>query len=412
MISLASSLKTTAQSSAAQPARGAAAEASGAAQAFPEALAAAAPAPAGEAIAETALLAELPGKPAPGTALPIVLRSGKTLPVLAGAMLPGSANEAGANDVQHDVGEAMPAEADGEATALPGNAVLPLAVPVQPALPAADGAAPSLPASASAAPTARKAPVGTPPKGSPNGQSALPPKPAPDQTPVAQAPAPSVTVHVAPPVEASANDQPATAPGKEPRLAKKDAPVTTDSLIAATPAKMAPQLPAPTVAPSNTPVDSLGHRAHVGGTPPSPAAALHDLTSVVDRLVAAREALAPATAAMTLQHGELGDLSLRFDQHRDGHLAVQLSASDPDAHRAIVAAVSDAGFRGTADGQPGSSQQPAQSQAQARGHSAERDSGNAGHGSATRHDQPHQRRPATHGHERPGDERSRAGVFA
>jgi hypothetical protein len=139
---------------------------------------------------------------------------------------------------------------------------------------------------------------------------------------------------------------------------------------------------------------------------------MHDLTNVVDRLVAAREAFAPATAAITLQHGELGDLSLRFDQNRNGHLAVQLSASDPDAHRAVVAAVADAGFRGTADGQTATSQQSAQSQASARGGSAERDSGGAGNGTAARHDQPQQRRPAAHGHERPADDRRRAGVFA
>lgn len=72
---------------------------------------------------------------------------------------------------------------------------------------------------------------------------------------------------------------------------------------------------------------------------PTAALAPHDLAQVVERLAAAREAFAPAAAAMAIEHSEFGELSLRFEQRRDGQLAVQLAATDPEAHRAIVAAV-------------------------------------------------------------------------
>lgn len=412
MISLASSLKTTAQPSA-QPAKGAAAEVSGAAQAFPEALAAAEPAAAGETVAGTALVAGPAGKAAPGTALPIALRSGKILPVLSAATLAGAADEGGTEPVGHDGAESDPPATEAEATALPANAAHPVAVVAQLPLPQAD---PTVTSPAENAAPARRSSAhqfaaAIPPKAAPTAQGTPLPNPAPEQPPVAQGAAASVTVQVAPPAEAPAGDQTQARPAREPRAAKKNAAIAADSSIGAMSAKPEAPLPAPATV-TNVPAASLANHLHDGGKASSPVAALHDLTSVVDRLVAAREAFAPVTAAMTVQHGELGDLSLRFDQHRDGHLAVQLSASDPDAHRAIVAAVSDAGFRSSADGQTGTSQQPTQSQAQARGHSAEREPGQPGNGSATRHDQPQQRRPASQAQQRPADDRRRAGVFA
>jgi hypothetical protein len=238
------------------------------------------------------------------------------------------------------------------------------------------------------------------------------------QVSVEKAATPSVVVGVSAGVKIPSNDRPVrgtegiSTAGEERRISKDAGAAVAEPSQSAVSAKMEPQLAIPAGVSRSAPVDRLADQGPLGGKAVSPASTLHDLTSVVDRLVAAREALAPATVAITVQHGELGDLSLRFDQHRDGHLAVQLSASDPDAHRAIVAAVSDAGFRAAADGQPGSSQQPAQTQANARGHTAERESGSAGNGSAARHDQPQQQRPATQPQERPGGDRRRAGIFA
>ncbi len=139
--------------------------------------------------------------------------------------------------------------------------------------------------------------------------------------------------------------------------------------------------------------------------------ALQDLTRIVDRLAAAREAFMPATAAMAVSHAEFGELSLRFDQHREGQLAVQLSASDPDAHRAIAAAVADRPFAGTAENQAGAGQPNAQSQGQARGAPAGRD-GDASNGNASRHHQPQQRGSTSRNSESENTGQRRAGIFA
>lgn len=419
MISLASLLKSTAQSSAASPAKAKAADVPGAAQAFPDALAAAAPAQAGEAPVEMAPAIELAGQAAPGTTLPISLRGGKTLPVVAGDAgktgtpapdIADVAEETGTDLTDDDaIEQDQPAKAGDETTLVAGTeAQRPLTVAVLLPVP--------LPLPETEASVAQ-ATGAAGPKHVPTHQSPMPANAEPQQMPVEKASTPSVVVGVSAGVKIPSNDQPVRGTEGIPkarderRISKDAGPAVADLSQGAVSAKMEPQLAIPAGISRNAPVDTLADRGHLGGKAVSPAATLHDLTSVVDRLVAAREALAPATAAITVQHGELGDLSLRFDQHRDGHLAVQLSASDPDAHRAIVAAVSDAGFRAAADGQ-GSSQQPAQTQASARGHTAERDSGSAGNGSAARHDQPQQHRPATQPLERPGGDRRRAGVFA
>ncbi len=425
MISLASSLKGSTPAPAAQSAKGGAGDAASATDGFTVALAAAAPAQDGEASAKMAPAAELAGKPAPGTPLPISLRSGKTLPVLAGSAtaaadpapaLAGPAGNRATDPVQDAIAHDKPAEAD-SATPGQGDAAQPLAILAQLPLPlpTAEGATPAPQASGAAG---RKSPGATPPKGSLAGQNSALTKAATDQPPVGQVPAPSVALHVAAQATAPTGDhalplgKAAARPGEDPRAAKEPGPAHADASSGAATAKMESQLPAPTALPPHAAVDPVRDRAHDGAKPASPIAAAHDLARVVDRLVAAREALAPATAMIALQHGELGDLSLRFDQLRDGRLAVQLSASDPDAHRAIVAAVSDAGFRASTEGQTGPSQQSAQPQANARGGSAERDSGGPGNGSAARHDQPQQRRSAMQQQQRPGDDRRRAGVFA
>ncbi|WP_160325584.1 hypothetical protein [Pelagerythrobacter marensis] len=66
-----------------------------------------------------------------------------------------------------------------------------------------------------------------------------------------------------------------------------------------------------------------------------------ELGRIVDSLASAREAFSAKAATLALDHAEFGEVSLRFDQRRDGQLAVQLSAADPDAHRAIAAAVAE-----------------------------------------------------------------------
>src|SRR5690606_27229190 len=64
-----------------------------------------------------------------------------------------------------------------------------------------------------------------------------------------------------------------------------------------------------------------------------------DITAALDRLVAAREALMPAEAALAIDHSEFGKISIRFEQSPDGQLSAELRAADPEVQRAVTAAV-------------------------------------------------------------------------
>lgn len=114
-------------------------------------------------------------------------------------------------------------------------------------------------------------------------------------------------------------------------------------------------------------------------TSPTTPAAVQDLAQIIDRLTAAREASVPAAAVVALNHADFGDLSLRFNQGREGGLSVQIAAADPDAHQAITAAVAQQQQQGTAT--PGD-QRSAQDNAQPQQHARSRDAG-AGTGSGT-----------------------------
>src|SRR5690606_26518694 len=51
-----------------------------------------------------------------------------------------------------------------------------------------------------------------------------------------------------------------------------------------------------------------------------------DIAAALDRLVAAREALMPAEAALAVEHSEFGKISIRFEQSSDGRLSAELRA--------------------------------------------------------------------------------------
>ncbi|MEC9067917.1 MAG: hypothetical protein VX569_11625, partial [Pseudomonadota bacterium] len=106
-----------------------------------------------------------------------------------------------------------------------------------------------------------------------------------------------------------------------------------------------------------------------------------ELGRIVDSLASAREAVTAKAATLALDHAEFGDLSLRFDQRRDGQLSVQLSAADPEAHRAIAAAVAErpAPAFAQGDGAPANGAGQAGSGPSARG-GAEREGNADGHG--------------------------------
>jgi hypothetical protein len=135
-----------------------------------------------------------------------------------------------------------------------------------------------------------------------------------------------------------------------------------------------------------------------------------ELSRIVDSLSVAREAAAAKTATLALDHAEFGEMSLRFDQRRDGQLAVQLAAADADSHRAVAAAVADRpGFAQADHG----SQQQAQSGSNgaARGGVADRDGQNPGNNSP-RHERNEQQRGNGRAHDAGRGNGGRSGIFA
>ncbi|MEO0061636.1 MAG: hypothetical protein RLZZ08_196 [Pseudomonadota bacterium] len=200
----------------------------------------------------------------------------------------------------------------------------------------------------------------------------------------------------------------------------------------------APETPRPLASSPETAPLATALPASLASAPVMSASAAHsvapaqDLARIVDQLAAAREALAPASAAMTIEHAEFGALSLRFDQRGDGGLAVQLAASNPEAQRAVSAAMgADAGQFMGQDGQPqGNPQQalPQQTQSQsqsqpqqgsAAAYSSTPDRDPRGAGTGQRQDQPQQQagrqQPSGQGSRQPSstpDQSPRDGVFA
>lgn len=122
-----------------------------------------------------------------------------------------------------------------------------------------------------------------------------------------------------------------------------------------------------------------------------------ELSRIVDSLASAREAMTGKGATLALDHAEFGELSLRFDQRRDGQLGVQIAAADPDAHRAVAAAVAaDRSAFTQGDGSAPGGQPNAHSggNASARGGSlADRDGG-AAEGNTPHRERQEGRRPA------------------
>lgn len=146
------------------------------------------------------------------------------------------------------------------------------------------------------------------------------------------APAPLAPAQPTTPADRSNGD----APQGEGRPASRDH--TTDPLAtlrAATPlfaADIAGIAPA-----ASGPVVTSAVSAPVTAPVPSAIAAPHDLATLVDRLVEARQAAAPQTVAATITHGEFGRVGLSFQQD-GGSLAVSMTSADPGFAPAVQAA--------------------------------------------------------------------------
>ena len=164
---------------------------------------------------------------------------------------------------------------------------------------------------------------------------------APSAAPTAPASASAAMPHPAAPAAApSSASQPAPQPAPQlaslPEAAKaeRDAAVQQVRLIDPLAAQTQPVAATETVL-----------SAPQGTRDPAPAALTatpaaerpHDFTALVDRLVAAREAMQPQSVTMAVRHAEFGAVQLRFQQDTSG-LSVAMSSADPDFARAVSAA--------------------------------------------------------------------------
>ncbi len=225
---------------------------------------------------------------------------------------------------------AQPAQIDpAQAEAAPLTVILTLNDPVPPvaitavlAVQTANAAAPEFSPSPAPA-TSGKAPL--------DATTVLPAEtaaPAP-QTDAAPAPAMSAQVRVAIRLPA----EPGRQEGEAAQSATPARRTEETAFEAALPAS-ARAMPAPAALPPAGPAPTHGHLAS-----PAPATveAPADFAQIVDRLVAARDAVAPAEVRVTLDHAQFGKVSVGFTPDASG-MNVTLAAADPEFARAVEAA--------------------------------------------------------------------------
>jgi hypothetical protein len=331
------------------------------------------------------------GKPLPGT-LPLVPvnASAATEKPAAADTQPGSAqDQKRATDPDPD------AAITGEATAAAAAVAMVLPLPAVARLTPVATQSPT--GGESNEPSTGKPGLPAPFTGTASANQNLVSQPAPPQA--------AVALHVASQPSTTVGEQAAQHVHAAPLGHRPDNSGANASLTSAQPEAALQFAAAPSTQASAAPIPAA--RDH---PPAVPANALHDLTRIVDQLSAAREAFAPAAASLTVDHADFGELSLRFDQRRDGQLAVQLSAANPDAHRAVAAAVADHGFSSAGGNHSGAGQPGSQAHMQARAGTADRDGGGTGGSFAERHEQHSHQRPASQ--DQPRKDQRRAGVFA
>ena len=235
---------------------------------------------------------------------------------------------------------ALPEPAAIAAMAATPNAAI-LAVPSQPAItatpttPEPDRSAPAALRPDSAKPLPEPKPANPPPEPAPQAfahaaphaallRSVAAPVSPPDQLAQAQTQSPAprtpafLRVEIALPVPAALAAKPAE---------KIITPLRrrADAAAELLPSAMPSALPAP-VQPTTTAAPLLS-------ASPRPL----DFAALVDRLVAAREAIQPPGALLTVAHAEFGPVELRF-RHDERGLAVSLASADPDFARVAAAA--------------------------------------------------------------------------
>ena len=233
-------------------------------------------------------------------------------------------------------------------------------------------------------------------------RSAAPSTSAAESLPQAVVPAATAVRSLAPPVLRVEIALPAAAPADRPAEVR---PVLRR-------ANTGEALPAPAPTPSAGLTVQQPAAAPPSAAAPASVEALrpHDFATLVDRLVAAREAVQPHAATLTIAHAEFGPVELRF-RHEERGVAVTLASADPDFARAAAAApqpVMPLAAGAAPQGETGQSAQPRDTSTSTAGSSGGQPRGQQGE---RRGEQSAQSNHAPRGSARPGSER-RSGIFA
>jgi len=251
--------------------------------------------------------------------------TGKILPVV----LPQAIADAGERGLTAETAVQGDEPAETENRDEPAETVVAMVLPLFPALtPPTAEKAEAVPADA--APPIRP----TLPPASNRATPAVVAEQAPRGNHTAETGAPAAAVPIAVSVRSA---EPAEAVAAAPEAAARTTripPVETSRFDAAP----APHLPATTLA--GAPTDQGGRLSPAPAAPlpmsmPSPT----EIDAAINRLVAARQALVPASAALAIEHADFGEVSIRFEQAADGRLSAELSSADPVLRDAVTAAM-------------------------------------------------------------------------
>lgn len=308
-----------------------------------------------------------PGLLVAATAALPVPANGKILPVGLPVALPSEVPAAQAQPVDQDPAAAPPAALPSAIATLP-TALL-KARPAGPAAQAGPADAPQQTMSEDAAEPADPAiavtePLATLPVIALVSQPASPGEPAspaetalsrepgrPTQAPIAASPQPAMSQPaVTQPAVSAAGQQ--TPPPSTPQLTALPEAAPAEREAAVQQVRMIEPAAAQPVAASETvlaapPVIRDAAPAAITATTTA-AERPHDFTALVDRLVAAREAMQPQSVTMAVRHAEFGAVQLRFQQDASG-LSVAMASADPDFARAVSAAVPPVQAASTSD---------------------------------------------------------------
>lgn len=331
--------------------------------------------------------------PQPATAIEAAIEAATETAIESGKILPVALPEA----AKADAAVAEPAATPTPLPVLPGAA--PLQAQTPESAPVVAAAAPSRRPAAAAGPALARKVNPTAPQPPEDKAKAEIPAGAPR---AAQA----VAITVAAPVPAVAQ---AAEAGTQPA-----APVRSKAVRAADLVRVEAALPQVS-APAATPFAHADQSVPASGAPvaamPAAMPSPRDIDAALDHLVAAREALMPAEAALAIEHAEFGEVSIRFEQSADGRLSAELTAADPELKRAVTAATAADRPATTAEGDGSRSAQLASQRGPTSGGDAAGGRSQSGGQPGAERDMP-QRRTPTRSQAGHATTDQRPGIFA